>query len=127
MDDKILKYLDQVGQYVQGASEKGFETYVHGVFIESIVTGMSGLLVTIICLSIIVWLLKGYRTAKDNDIGNGFRDGFMNEMSIPTLIGIIVFSSLGVLGIIIFCTNITGIIAPDYVAIKQIVEGITSK
>ncbi|MBU6112528.1 hypothetical protein [Mammaliicoccus lentus] len=127
MDKDILKYLDKVGQYVQGASEKGFEVYVHGVFVESIVIGISGLLVTIISLSILFWLQYGYWVSKKNDMSNGFRNRFFNEISTSTVVGTVIFAVLSVLGIIVMCSNITGIFAPDYVAIKQIIDGIGGK
>lgn len=127
MDKDILNYLDKVGQYVQGASEKGFEVYAHGVFVESIVIGISGLLVTIISLSILFWLQYGYWLSKKNDMSNGFRNRFFNEISTSTVVGTVIFAVLSVLGIIVMCSNITGIFAPDYVAIKQIINGIGGK
>lgn len=127
MDKEILNYLDNVGQYLQGASEKGFEVYAHGVFVESIVIGISGLLVTIISLSILFWLQYGYWVSKKNDMSNGFRNRFFNEISTSTVVGTVIFAVLSVLGIIVMCSNITGIFAPDYVAIKQIIDGIGGK
>ncbi|WP_239774605.1 hypothetical protein [Mammaliicoccus sp. N-M50] len=127
MDKDILNYLDKVGQYIQGASEKGFEIYVHGVFVESIALGISGLLVAIISLSILFWLQYGYWTSKKKGLSNGFRSDFFNAISTPTVIGTVVFGVLSVAGIVVMCDNITGIFAPDYVAIKEIVKGISGK
>lgn len=45
MDKDILNYLDKVGQHLQGASEKGFEVYVNGVFVKSLLMTLIGLII----------------------------------------------------------------------------------
>lgn len=60
MDKDILKYLDKVGQYVQGASEKGFEVYVHGVFVNSISMTLIGLIIISAIVITCYKLIKKY-------------------------------------------------------------------
>lgn len=129
MDKDILKYLDKVGQYVQGASEKGFEVYAHGVFVESITGTVFGLVLTIISLLSVyliqrgVWIGKKYFNKK-----SVFVEGYANQYtSTPAFIGTIAFGILSLIGIIMIACSLTGIFAPDYVAIKQIIDGIGGK
>lgn len=144
MDKDILNYLDQVGQYIQGASEKGFETYVHGVFISSLIYSIIGVVLLIIAtiLCLISWKLykkEVYYTVPEREDYIYFgetktipehqeRDGKAEERNSHvalTLIGISLF--LIISGTFFVISSITGIFAPDYVAIKEIVNSISGK
>lgn len=144
MDKDILNYLDQIGQYIQGASEKGFETYVHGVFISSLIYSIIGVVLLIIAtiLCVISWKLykkEVYYTVPEREAYRYFgetktipehqeRDGKAEERNsyvALTLIGIALF--LIISGTLFVISSITGIFAPDYVAIKEIVNGISGK
>lgn len=144
MDKDILNYLDQVGKYIQGASEKGFETYVHGVFVSSLIYSIIGVVLLIIAtiLCVISWKLykkEVYYTVPEREAYRYFgetktipehqeRDGKAEERNsyvALTLIGIALF--LIISGTLFVISSITGIFAPDYVAIKEIVNGISGK
>lgn len=109
MDKDILKYLDKVGQYVQGTSEKGFEVYVHGVFIESVTYTVIGLIMIILAAITIKIIFKKV------DYTN---DAYWYS-TLPALVAFI--------GFMFIVISATGIFAPDYVAIKQIIDGIGGK
>ncbi|WP_436894957.1 hypothetical protein [Mammaliicoccus sciuri] len=144
MDKDILNYLDQVGQYIQGASEKGFETYVHGVFVSSLIYTIIGVVLLIIAtiLCVISWKLykkEVYYTVPEREVYKYFgetktipehqeRDSKAEERNsyvALTLIGISLFLIIG--GTFFVISSITGIFAPDYVAIKEIVNSISGK
>ena len=42
MDKQILEYLDKVGEKIGGVAEQGFDVYVHGVFVESLINSIIG-------------------------------------------------------------------------------------
>ncbi|MCD8896575.1 hypothetical protein [Mammaliicoccus sciuri] len=109
MDKDILNYLDQVGQYIQGASEKGFETYVHGVFVESLIYSILGFIMVVISIIAITLIFK-----KMN-----YTDDALFWSIMPSL--------LGIFGVVLITFKVTGVIAPDYVVIKEIVKGISGK
>ncbi|WP_312684245.1 hypothetical protein [Mammaliicoccus sciuri] len=144
MDKDILNYLDQVGQYIQGASEKGFETYVHGVFVSSVIYSIVGVVLLIIAtiLCVISWKLykkEVYYTVPEREAYRYFgetktipehqeRDSEAEEINLyVSLIIIVVSLLLFISGTFFVISSITGIFAPDYVAIKEIVKGITNK
>ena len=128
MDKDILKYLDKVGQYVQGTSEKGFEVYVHGVFVESITGTVFGLVLTIISLLAVCLIQRGVWIGKNFNKKSVFVEEYDTQyMSTPAFIGTIVFGILSLIGIIMMACSLTGIFAPEYVAIKQIINGIGGK
>ncbi|MGY0683197.1 hypothetical protein ACW7DJ_00800 [Mammaliicoccus sciuri] len=144
MDKDILNYLDQVGQYIQGASEKKFETYVHGVFVSSLIYTIIGVVLLIIAtiLCVISWKLykkEVYYTVPEREAYRYFgetetipehqeRDTEAEEKNLYVSLTIIVVSLLLVIsGTSFLISNIIGIFAPDYVAIKEIVNGISSK
>ncbi|OLF32230.1 hypothetical protein [Staphylococcus sp. 47.1] len=111
MDKEILNYLDKVGQYLQGAGEKGFETYVHGVFVSSLVKTIIGITLIVIA----VFLIKLAINYWDNIVSE---DMEIYVIAIPIMF---------VIGALTLGSNITGIFAPDYVAIKEIAENIGGK
>lgn len=111
MDKDILNYLDKVGQYIQGASEKGFETYVHGVFVESIIKSLIGLVLIIASIYLIKLLIIHWEKISDKNFE-------------PIVIFPLMFL---VIGGILLSFGLVGIFAPDYVAIKEIVKGISNK
>ena len=109
MDKDILNYLDKVGQYVQGASEKGFEVYVHGVFVESLIYSILGFIMIVISIITITMVFKKLE--------------YKDDISFYSIIlGLFI-----IIGVIIIFSKATGIFAPDYVAIKQIIDGIGGK
>lgn len=109
MDKEILNYLDKVGQYLQGAGAKGFEVYVHGTYISSLMFLILGL--TIIVFSIIsIWI--SLKRIEDYDV-------------CGLIVGI---SSIMILtGCLLIVFNIVGVFAPDYVAIKEIINNVGGK
>ena len=42
MDKQILEYLDKVERKIGGVAEQGFDVYVHGVFVESLINSIIG-------------------------------------------------------------------------------------
>src|SRR5699024_2400069 len=117
MDKEILNYLDKVGQYLQGAGEKGFETYVHGVGVSRLVDGSLGRVLLIICIVFFI-TFANKKILKENE---EFIDREIRAFGIVLLI------IFGLLGIVIIMYNSIGIFAPDYVAIKEIAENIGVK
>jgi len=121
MDEDILNYLDKVGQYVQGASEKGFEVYVHGVFVKSILMTLIGLII----ISVIA--IASYKVIKKYFETDEYERINIDDLIMISIIPLFLVSAIFVTAFIIVTTNITGIFAPDYVAIKQIIDGIGGK
>ncbi|MGL4008188.1 hypothetical protein [Staphylococcus nepalensis] len=117
MDKEILNYLDNVGQYLQGAGEKGFETYVHGVWVSSLIYGSLGLLLLIIGIVFFI-TFANKKILKENE-------EFIDREKRAFGIGLLII--FGLLGTVIIMYNSIGIFAPDYVAIKEISESIGGK
>ncbi|MEB7800423.1 hypothetical protein NGC89_02935 [Staphylococcus xylosus] len=146
MDKEILNYLDKVGKYLQGAGEKGFETYVHGVFVQSLIYTIVGALLLCLATTLIVvgWKLfkkEVYITVPEREEFSFFaenkksiipehqkRDDDAEETNlyIAGTMGIISMF-LTLFGIAFVIANVTGVFAPDYVAIKEIAENIGGK
>lgn len=113
MDDKILSYLDKVGEKISGVAEKGFDVYIHGVFVTSLTYSIIGIVLIILAIAAM------YITARLNNSEeyNEFKEMFKIFVFIIGLFGIVV-------GFVFVLANIVGVFAPDYVALKQIVEGV---
>lgn len=146
MDKEILNYLDKVGKYLQGAGEKGFETYVHGVFVQSLIHTIFGVLLLCLTTTLIVvsWKLfrkKVYVTVPEKEEFSFFGenkkkiipehqkrdyDAEERNLYIAGAIGIVSIL-LTFFGIVSVVVNITGVFAPDYVAIKEIAGNIGGK
>lgn len=146
MDKEILNYLDKVGQYLQGAGEKGFETYVHGVFVQSLIYTIVGALLLCLATTLIIvgWKLfkkEVYITVPEREEFSFFRenkkkiipehqkrddDAEERNLYIAGIMGIVSIF-LVMFGIAFVIANITGVFAPDYVAIKEIAENIGGK
>lgn len=146
MDKDIMNYLDKVGQYLQGAGEKGFETYVHGVFVQSLVYSIVGIVLLCIATSLIVigWKLirkKVYYTVPERETFSYFgenkkrivpehqeRDNEVEERNAYISLGMFFMSTLLIIFALVFIiANITGVFAPDYIAIKEIAENVGGK
>lgn len=121
MDKDILNYLDKVGRYVQGASEKGFEVYVHGVFVNSIFMTLIGLII----ISAIV--ITCYKLIKKYFETDEYKSMDLDDLFFVSILPLLLVIVILVIGFILVIDNITGIFAPDYVAIKQIIDGIGGK
>lgn len=144
MDKEILNYLDKVGQYLQGTGEKGFEIYVHGVFVQSLIYTIVGVLLLCLATTLIVvgWKLfkkKVYITVPEREVFELFKENTVDpehqerdddaeerNLYIAGTMGIVSIL-LTLFGIVFVIANITGVFAPDYVAIKELVENIGSK
>lgn len=122
MDKEILNYLDKVGQYLQGAGEKGFEIYVHGVWVSSLTHTLIGVL--LLAFIPIVYILADRSITKVEKVKSYLDD---DEDTVICLIAWSIISVLFIVGILEITFNITGIFAPDYVAIKEIAESIGGK
>lgn len=127
MDKEILKYLDKVGSYIQGASEQGFKTYVHGVFVESIVNVITSLFLSLIAAIIFLSIKKNIEKSKKENLSSIFYDRKYEDVTVAGTIGLILPSILIIIGFIVFASNITGVFAPDYEAIKNIIDSIKGK
>lgn len=146
MDKEILSYLDKVGKYLQGAGEKGFETYVHGVFVQSLIYFIVGVVLLCIAASLIVigWKLfkkEVYYTVPEREEFALFaenkkrivpehqkRDVEAEDIYSQIALGMGIISIiLAFFGIVFVIANIGGVFAPDYVAIKEIAENIGGK
>lgn len=127
MDKEILKYLDKVGSYIQGASEQGFKTYVHGVFVESIVNVIMGVFLSVIAAIIFLSIKKNIEKSKKENISSIFYDRKYEDETVAGTIGLVIPCILIIIGFIVFATNITGVFAPDYAAIKNIISSIRGK
>lgn len=117
MDKQILQYLDKVGEKIGGVAEQGFDVYVHGVFVESITMSIIGLLLIILPTFITV---IGCKKIKPNDEIIGFEESTIMALLFTGIL----FVVLILIGIFMVVFNVVGVFAPDYVAIKNIVEGI---
>ncbi|MGE6949164.1 MULTISPECIES: hypothetical protein [Staphylococcus] len=117
MDKQILEYLDKVGEKIGGVAKEGFDVYVHGVFVESLIMSIIGLLFIIVPISVIVISYKKIKLTEDVINSEG-------DISIAMIfVGVLFILSI-VIGLMTLSSYITGVFAPDYVAIKDIVEGV---
>ncbi|MFQ3904457.1 hypothetical protein ABLV98_15460 [Staphylococcus sp. 50Mo3-1] len=121
MDKDIMNYLDKVGQYLQGAGEKGFETYVHGVWVTSLIYTLIGVL--LLALIPVVYILASRSIEKVEKVKSYLDD---SDTAISVIAWAIMFGCF-IVGTSLTIFNITGIFAPDYVAIKEIAENIGGK
>lgn len=115
MDKQILEYLDKVGEKIGGVAEQGFDVYVHGVFVESLINSIIGFLMIIVPIAIVALIYKhGKKYGVDMD----------DELFILIIFGSLLGIVLIIAGVITLICSVTGVFAPDYVAIKNIVEGV---
>ena len=127
MDKEILNYLDKVGQYLQGAGEKGFEVYVHGVFVQSLIISIT----TIIAIIVSLFVLKSgikfdpleKRKEKQKEVDRVYSDEYNATkffyIALPITVMIISFVYLAI--------SLIGVFAPDYMVIKEIINNIGGK
>ncbi|UXS61006.1 hypothetical protein [Staphylococcus ureilyticus] len=113
MDKEVLNYLDKAGQYLQGAGEKGFKTYVHGVWVESLIFISLGLLIAFIGVGVFLFFFKHSKVVNEDET---YRD---EDFITAGLVCLGVFVLMGLPFVIL---NITGVFAPDYVAIKEMLR-----
>lgn len=117
MDKQILQYLDKVGEKIGGVAKEGFDVYIHGVFVESLIMSIIGWLLIIVPISLTV---IGHKKIKPNNDVLGFEENTI----IALLFTGILFVVLILIGIFMVIFNAVGVFAPDYVAIKNIVESV---
>src|SRR5699024_10358513 len=110
MDKEILNYLDKVGQYLQGAGERGFETYVHGVRVSSVEERSLGLLLLIIGIVFLITFA--------NKIVLEVNEEFIGRENRACGLGVLIIFRL--LSMVIIKYNCICIFAPDYGAINEI-------
>ncbi|PTG53173.1 hypothetical protein BU687_05870 [Staphylococcus chromogenes] len=113
MDDKILSYLDKVGEKISGVAEKGFDVYIHGVFVTSLIYSIIGVVLVILTIAAMYIALRLNNSEEKND--------FKENLQIPIFI---ISPMTIVVGFAFIIANIVGVFAPDYIALKQIVEGV---
>lgn len=113
MDDKILSYLDKVGEKISGVAEKGFDVYIHGVFVTSLIYSIIGVVLLILAIAAMFITARLNNTEKYHE----FKEMFEISVFIIGPFGIVV-------GFVFVAANIVGVFAPDYIALKQIVEGV---
>ncbi|PTF70251.1 hypothetical protein [Staphylococcus chromogenes] len=113
MDDKILSYLDKVGEKISGVAEKGFDVYIHGVFVTSLIYSIIGVVLVILGIAGMHIALRLNNGEENND--------FKEMFQIATFI---ISPMIIIVGFVFVIANIVGVFAPDYIALKQIVEGV---
>lgn len=124
MDKQILQYLDKVGEKIGGVAKEGFDVYIHGVFIQSLIgTIVCSISTIIVIFSVIQAFLKIQKGIKNQENNFYWDTSLGGDVRITILIP---FLELILLIAIIFSlyNNLIGLFAPDYVAIKNIVEGV---
>lgn len=115
MDKQILEYLDKVGEKIGGVAEQGFDVYVHGVFVESLINSIIGFLMIIVPIAIVALIYK-----HEKKYGVDMDD----ELFILIIFGSLLGIALIITGVVTLICSVTGVFAPDYVAIKNIVENV---
>ncbi|HDP5919716.1 hypothetical protein [Staphylococcus aureus] len=127
MDKQILNYLDKVGEKLSGVTAKGFDIYVHGVFVKSIVWSIFSFVGIIACIVTLIVTLKLTNKAKrdkEECIFYSAKYDFTTVLSFALTFG---SSLMGFLLFLALVSNVVGIFAPDYVVIKEIIKSIGGK
>lgn len=119
MDDKMI---GEVGKYLKDISSQGFETYVQGVWISSIVYTLIGL----ICLILIPFVFKYADQTIDKLEDEGSLDDLDKQIadSVIFVLGWLIIASLLCVGLLLIGSNIIGIFTPEYAAIKDLISNI---
>ncbi|MCR1798371.1 hypothetical protein NSA29_12620 [Staphylococcus warneri] len=124
MDKQILNYLDKIGEKLSGVTAKGFEVYVHGVFVKSLVCSIFSLMGIIVCVTTFILIIKSTKRAKINK-EDGFFYNKRYDVATDSSSMLIIFSGIGAVFLSILLINsVIGIFAPDYVALKDIIKTI---
>lgn len=112
--DKEL--ISEAGKYLKDVSSQGFQTYVEGLWATSILWASVGgflLLLSVICLFISIKFYKLEYIANEE-----------NEEYIWTSLSISFMVVFFISGFIMVAFNLSGIVAPDYVAINKLIQNI---
>lgn len=121
MDDKMIS---EAGKYLKDISSQGFETYVQGVWISSIVFTLIGL----ICLILIPFVFKyADQTIDKLEEKNSLNDSDVYLVDPDTAIFVLgwsIIAGLLCVGLLLIGFNIIGIFAPEYAAIKELISNI---
>lgn len=124
MDKQVVEYLDKIGCSLQDYGKTGFETYTNGVFVESLIMTGIGLLLILIAILITIQSYKDIKYGYINNVTTLFYNPKDNECvdDVFVVMGVCVITFI--FGSLFLISNITGVFAPDYVALKEIIEGI---
>ena len=115
MDDKVIS---EAGKYLKDISSQGFETYVQGVWVSSIVYTLIGL----ICLVLIPFVYK-FADRSIDKIKE--KKSFLDDSDTGVFVmGWAIISILLCVGVLLVGFNIIGVFAPEYVAIKELISNI---
>lgn len=141
MDKEILKRYDDLIEDFKQVGGHTWEVYVKGVFVESLLYTISGLV--IICAAIILGAIsyklmnkKVYEREELKEVsamngearlveGEPIRDTDKEDVYafLGVIIGVAALIIIGV-GFMIFYQNVIGIFAPEYEGIRRIIESV---
>ncbi|MDT4011520.1 hypothetical protein [Staphylococcus simulans] len=146
MDKEVLKRYDELAEGFKQISSHGWETYVHGVWVSSLIYSIVGIILICFALTLITmsWKLfrkEVYYTVPEREAFSYIfgekkriipehqeRDGDREEIYRFIAVGMLVLSLFFIIvGVPFILSNIIGIFTPDYVAIKEIIGDIGGK
>lgn len=146
MDKEVLKRYDELAEGFKQISSRGWETYVHGVWVSSLIYFIVGIILICFALTLITmsWKLfkkEVYYTVPEREAFSYIfkeknriipehqeRDGDREHIYRSIAVGMLVLSLIFIIvGIAFILANIIGIFTPDYVAIKEMVWDIGGK
>jgi len=106
--EDVANVMDEIGRRVGPLGEQTAEILVRGTFAESLVWAIGGAFLLLIAIGMVGLIIYGIRENSGDMVGVGL------------------FGAVGaaVVGLPILLVNMVGVIAPDYVAIKHILEAI---
>lgn len=111
MNDKLIS---EAGNYLKEVGSQGFETYVHGLWITSVIWLIVGICLLLIGTALIPKAIKNYKTDKESPY-----DDLSGTALIVALITILyVFGGVAVM------INLNGVVAPEYTAIQNLITSI---
>lgn len=114
MDDKMIS---EAGKYLKDISSQGLETYVQGIWISSIIYTLIGL----ICITLIPFVYKYADRSIDKLKDRSYLD---DSDTVVFCAGWVLITVFACVGLLLIGTNIIGIFAPEYVAIKELISNI---
>lgn len=112
--DKEL--VSEAGHYLKDVSSQGFEYYVQGVWVTSIVWIIVGAVLFILGIASIPLFKKASKSDREED---EYGEAGIKTIIIGTLIIVFIIG-----GFITVLSNLSGVVAPEYTAIQRLISAI---
>ena len=112
--DKEL--LSEAGKYLKDVSSQGFQTYVDGLWVTSVVWASIGVLLLVLSVICLFTAIKFYKLE--------YIVRKEEESNAGTILSGCLMVMFLIFGLALLFTNLSGIIAPEYVAINELIQSI---